>query len=154
VVTEPDDDRVISGFLNGIDAKRMKLHLMRLQQIANHNDGTRVAGTSGYDESADYVATKLEQRGYDVSVQEFEFNFFEQLRPPELEQVSPTPTTYVAETDFTIMEFSGAGDVTAPVTAVDIVLAPPRDPVTSGCETDDFLGFPAGNIALIPARLL
>ena len=43
---------------------------------------------------------------------------------------------------------SGIGDVTAAVTAVDINLVPPRA-TTSGCEAADFVGFPAGNIALI-----
>jgi aminopeptidase Y len=43
------------------------------------------------------------------------------------------------------MSYSGSGDVTAPVTAL---AAPPADG-TPGCEASDFVGFPAGNIALI-----
>ena len=46
------------------------------------------------------------------------------------------------------MDFSGEGDVTAAVTPVDVNLAGDRA-TTSGCETADFAGFPAGNIALI-----
>jgi Zn-dependent M28 family amino/carboxypeptidase len=143
-----DDDDTIAGFLNAIDSKRIKLHLLRLQQIASHNNDTRVAGTAGQDQSAEYVASKLTQRGYAVSFQEFEFNFFEQLSPPALNQVSPDPTAYVTDTDVEIMEFSGSGDVTGPVQAVDIVLPQPA-PTTSGCEAADFAGFTPGNIALI-----
>ena len=46
------------------------------------------------------------------------------------------------------MSYSGAGDVTADLTAVDLNLAGDRAS-TSGCEAGDFAGFPAGNIALI-----
>ena len=46
------------------------------------------------------------------------------------------------------MEFSGGGTASAPVTDVDINLVGDRAS-TSGCETGDFAGFPAGNIALI-----
>ena len=70
---------------------------------------------------------------------------------PILEIIAP-PTTYVEGVDYDVMNFSGLGDVTAPVFAVDILLAP--QPVaantsTSGCEAADFAGFPAGDIALL-----
>ena len=65
-----------------------------------------------------------------------------------LKQVSPTPTTYVAGTDFLTMIWSGGGNATAPITPVDLLL-PPTGGSTSGCEAADFAGFPAGNIALI-----
>ena len=51
-------------------------HERALQRIANENDGTRASGTPGYDASADYVAQKLRQAGYKVTVQEFTFPFF------------------------------------------------------------------------------
>jgi Zn-dependent M28 family amino/carboxypeptidase len=49
------------------------------------------------------------------------------------------------------MEYSGSGDVTAIAEGVDLIL-PPADVAntsTSGCETEDFAGFTAGNIAVI-----
>ena len=52
------------------------------------------------------------------------------------------------DADFAAMTYSGYGDVTAPVQAVDINLAGDRAS-TSGCEAADFAGFTAGNIALI-----
>jgi Zn-dependent M28 family amino/carboxypeptidase len=50
------------------------------------------------------------------------------------------------------MQFSGSGDVIAPVVPVDVVVpiaANPANTSTSGCETGDFTGFPAGAIALV-----
>ncbi len=46
------------------------------------------------------------------------------------------------------MDYSGSGDVTASLQAVDLDL-PPTGASTSGCESDDFVGFTPGNIALI-----
>jgi Zn-dependent M28 family amino/carboxypeptidase len=120
-------------------------HMRAFQAIADANDDTRASGTSGYDESAAYVVARMEAAGYDVTTQEFEFPFFVQLAEPTLEQLAPTPTTYVYGEDFEAMTYSGAGDVTATATALP---APPADP-TPGCEAADFAGFPAGDIALI-----
>jgi len=49
------------------------------------------------------------------------------------------------------MEYSGAGDTTAPIQAVDVLMppGPTASSSTSGCEAADFAGFTAGNIALI-----
>jgi Zn-dependent M28 family amino/carboxypeptidase len=79
-----------------------------------------------------------------------------------LEQLTPVQATY----ETSVFSGSGEGDVTRPITPVDINLTPPRAS-TSGCDgafteaavgapiladpggTDDFAGFTAGNIALI-----
>ena len=49
------------------------------------------------------------------------------------------------------MEYSGSGDVTAAIQAVDLVLPPGADPdsSTSGCDATDFAGFTVGSIALL-----
>jgi hypothetical protein len=65
-----------------------------------------------------------------------------------LEQVAPTPISYVFGTQFRVMSNSGTGDVTAAVTVVDLQLGL-GNTSTSGCEASDFAGFTAGNIALI-----
>jgi aminopeptidase Y len=110
--------------------------------------GPRVAGTPAELAAAEYIAGEMEGYGLDVEIQEFGIVYFEELSNPEMEQVSPNPTTYVPDTDFATMTYSGAGDVTAPVQAVDLQL-PPTGSSTSGCEATDFAGFTAGNIALI-----
>ncbi len=117
-------------------------HQAALQDIADANGGIRTSGTPGYDASAAYAAAVFEAAGYEVTIQEFDFQSFISLSPPVLEQVAPPPTGPIANI---IMEYSGSGDVTASVTALP---APPAD-ATPGCEAADFAGFPAGNIALI-----
>jgi len=126
----------------------VRAHQQEFQNIANANGGTRVAGTAGHDQSAEYVFNLLDAAGYNVSYQEFQFDFFQELTPATLEQTAPNPEVYVYGVDFFTMDYSGSGDVTAPVQAVDLLL-PPTGGSTSGCEASDFNGFTAGNIALI-----
>jgi Zn-dependent M28 family amino/carboxypeptidase len=121
-------------------------HAQALQDIADANGGTRASGTPGYDASVDYVVAQLTAAGYTPELQQFDFPFFEELGPPVLEQVEPNDVSY----DTATFTFSGSGDVTAPATLVDVQIPPSPEPSsTSGCEDDDFLGFPEGNIAVI-----
>jgi Zn-dependent M28 family amino/carboxypeptidase len=126
-------------------------HMAELQKIADNNGGTRASGTPGYDASVEYLQALLEAAGYDVTVQNFTFNSFEELSDPVFERVSPDPVTYTANEDFFTAEYSGSGDVQAPVQAVDLVLPPGATASTSnsGCEAEDFVDFVAGNIALV-----
>ncbi|MFC7488413.1 M28 family metallopeptidase [Knoellia sp. CPCC 206453] len=126
-------------------------HLENFQSIANANAGTRASGTPGYAASRDYVVDRLEAAGYAPTVQEFDFPFYRELSPAVMNRVLPSPKTYVAGTDFASMTYSGAGDVTAPVTPVQLTLPPtaPAGGTVSGCDAAAFAGFPAGNIALI-----
>lgn len=52
------------------------VHLQALQDIADANGGTRVAGSPGYDASVDYVAKTLRDKGFDVQTPEFEMSIF------------------------------------------------------------------------------
>lgn len=126
-------------------------HLAELQKIADANGDTRASGTPGYDASIEYIAGLLEAAGYETTIQEFLFNSFRELSDPVFERVSPDPVTYVPGEDFFTAEYSGSGDVTAPLQAVDLVLPPGPTASTSnsGCEPEDFVGFVAGNIALV-----
>jgi Zn-dependent M28 family amino/carboxypeptidase len=128
-------------------------HQQALQAIADANNGTRFASSPGYDASQDYVVTQMEGAGYDVTIQPFNFPFFEELEAAVLEQTAPVPTDYpyFDAAGFATMEYSGSGDVTATTQGVDLVLPPgsAANTSTSGCEADDFTGFTAGNIAII-----
>jgi Zn-dependent M28 family amino/carboxypeptidase len=126
-------------------------HLAELQAIADANGDTRASGTPGYDLSVDYIEELLVAAGYEVTRQDFLFNSFRELTTPVFEQVSPDPTVYVAGEDFFTAEYSGSGDVTATLQAVDLVLPPGPTASTSnsGCEPEDFADFVAGNIALV-----
>ncbi len=121
-----------------------------LQAIADANGGNRAAGFPGFDASADYVADTLDDAGWEVTRQPFDFFVFFVDEPSEFDQVSPDPTTYTEPEEFITMDFSGSGETTANLVAVDLTMPPtPAPSSTSGCEDADFTGFPAGAVALI-----
>lgn len=127
-------------------------HQAAFQSFADSNadpyyPGTRAAGTQGYADSVDYVAGLLEEAGYTVTLDEFEFQFD---FPVLLEQLTPVPPGPV-EYESGSFTNSGSGDITGPVIPVDINLVGDRAS-TSGCEDADFaaLDFTGDNdIALI-----
>ena len=106
------------------------------QRIADRNGDNRASGLPGYDASADYVAKEMRKAGYQVTVQDFDFPFFEEFGS-SFSQVAPTPTTYVDGETYDLMDFSGGGTAEAAVVPVDLALTPPRNS-TSGCEAADF----------------
>ena len=134
--------------LECVTVEGVRTHQQAFQDIADANGGTRFSGTPGYDQSVEYVATALQDAGYNVEIQEFQYHDFIQLGPSTLEQLGPVPALYNEDVDYNIMTESESGDVTADVTAVDLQLGPGNGS-TSGCEFSDFAGFPTGNIALI-----
>ncbi|MDP9864629.1 MULTISPECIES: M28 family metallopeptidase [Streptosporangium] len=138
------------AFSRSVKAPAVKQHLVKLQQIADANGGTRASGTPGHEASVDYVAGKLRAAGYQVTLQEFEFPFFREVTRTVLNRISPAAKTYVRNTDFRTMTYSGSGNATGTVQGVDLVLPPsPTPSSSSGCEASDFAGFTPGNIALL-----
>jgi Zn-dependent M28 family amino/carboxypeptidase len=132
--------------------KGLFTHLKAFQKIANENGGNRASNTPGYTASADYVEQKLTKYGWKVKRVPFEYIAYAQNAPSVFEQTAPTPTTYEENTEFSTMEYSGSGDVTAELVAVDLTLPPAPEPSsTSGCEASDFTGPAAvtGKIALM-----
>src|SRR5687768_8904498 len=135
--------------LQCVTLEGVRAHQAAFQEIANDNadpfyPGTRAAGTAGYQGSVDYVAGLLEDAGYDVTLDPFQFQF---NFPVLLQQLTPVNATYPSGS-FT---GSGTGDVTGAVIPVDINLTPPRAS-TSACEASDFAGLDfsgPNNIALI-----
>jgi Zn-dependent M28 family amino/carboxypeptidase len=136
-----------------VTVEGVRAHQEAFQAIADANDDSRYSGSLGYDESAAYVAGEMTAAGYDVTIQPFDFPFFQELEPAELEQIAPIPTVYpyFDVAGFATMDYSGSGDVTAIAEGVDLVLPPgtAADTSTSGCEASDFGGFTSGNIAII-----
>ncbi|MEO5874926.1 MAG: M28 family peptidase [Streptosporangiaceae bacterium] len=141
--------------VSAVRAPAVKRHLQALQDIAAANGGTRASGTPGFTASRDYVAGQLRKAGYKVTLQPFEFPFFSENSTAVLDQISPdavsyTPTGGGVVGQFATMTYSGSGEVTGTVQAVDLVLPPtPAPSSTSGCEAADFAGFTPGNIALL-----
>jgi len=131
-----------------VKIKDIRKHLVELERVAERNGGNRASGQPGFDASVDYVVKVLKKAGYKPQVQNFDFEYYEQEAPTVFEQVSPAPATYTEalDGDFLTHYYSGEGDVTARAVPVD---TDDPDGVGSGCESDDFEGFPAGSIALI-----
>lgn len=145
-----DDIHETQGFRKHVTLAGIREHQAALQEIAENNGGNRVSGSAGYNASAQYVYDRAVAAGYNVSFQDFTFNFEGDATAPAIEQTAPTPTTYVDGVDYDTMVFSGSGDFTAPLTAVDLIVPSPFDNAsTSGCEAADFAGFTPGHIALI-----
>ena len=126
----------------------VQTHLAAFEAAADANGGHRLPGTTGYDASADYLTSQLENAGYVVTRQPVTFDGYI-VEAAELEQTAPFPVTYGIG-DFDVFANSVAGTATGSLTPVDIALGP-GNLSTSGCEPSDFVGFPAGNIALISA---
>ena len=145
-----DNTRLGTKLAREVTGNAVNRHLIAFQRIAEQNGGTRASGTPGYDASATYVHDRLAAAGWNVSYQEFEFPFFEELAPAELQRVSPDPKVFTPDDEVGTFDFSGSGDVTGTVQPVDVQVPPPATPgVTSGCEAADFAGFTPGNIALV-----
>ena len=140
-VAGADDITETKGFRKAVTLDGIREHQAALQEIADDNNGTRLASTPGHDDSAQYVFDKMVAAGYVVSFQEFQFELVSDVSPPEFTQVSPNAVTYVDGVDFATMSYSGSGDVTAAVSL------PSGD--ARGCEASDWAGFTAGNIALV-----
>jgi Zn-dependent M28 family amino/carboxypeptidase len=129
------------------------VHERRFQRIANANEDSRVSGTPGYLASAGYVTGKLATAGYDVSVQRFEFPYFDVLRE-SFSQTAPQQRTFepydfsTNTGDYAVMEYSGSGaleDVAVvPTNDIQIPPGPRPDSSNSGCQPGDFV--PASEI--------
>ena len=101
---------------NAVTVAGIMEHEAALQAIANANGGTRASGTPGYAASVDYVADLLTEAGYEVTVQNFTYDQFV-LNSSAFQRVSPDPKTYVEGLagEYSPMDYSGAGDFTAPL---------------------------------------
>jgi Zn-dependent M28 family amino/carboxypeptidase len=137
---EEGDNDTYEQLLECVTVEGVREHQAAFQKIADNSDdpvypGTRAAGTVGYDRSAEYVAEKLEDAGYKVTLDpvEITFNF-----PATLRQLTPVEAEY--ETG--VFTGSGSGEVQGQVIPIDINLDKGVDVVsTSGCEPEDFAAF-------------
>jgi Zn-dependent M28 family amino/carboxypeptidase len=134
--------------LDCVKVEGVREHQAQFQRIADNNGGTRSSGTPGYDVSAEYAARVLRNAGYEVTVQEFMFEYSEEMS--SLTQLSPTPEEYEGVL-MNAFDPPVEGDATGIVHPVDVVIPPgaAANTSTSGCEAADFAGMPAGAIALI-----
>ncbi|OBB35345.1 M28 family metallopeptidase [Mycobacterium sp. 852002-51961_SCH5331710] len=126
------------GLAQRTSADAIYQHLVRLQQIADDNDGNRALGTPGYDASVDYVANALRDKGFDVETPEFE------VRLPFADEPALTVGgngVKAKPLNFTIG--TPPGGVSGP-----LVLARVED--SPGCTASDYDGLPVkGAVVLV-----
>jgi hypothetical protein len=143
-----------------VDASGIMEHAQALQAIAEAHGGNRLAGAPGYESSAEYVAARARAAGYDVELQEFEYDldFIADWQAPVLDVVGgpsfvPGIAGATSGGDFGSMYKTTpySVDVTAPVWVADVVLPAGATPnsSTSGCEDADYAGMPEGAIVLV-----
>ncbi|MCY0935507.1 M28 family metallopeptidase [Streptomyces sp. H34-S4] len=118
-------------------------HLKVFQAIADYNKGTRVAGSKGHEQSAQYVELVMRAAGYEVTRNAFDFVYVEtvaetlKVNGPAGRSVPIKLMTYTAS--------GPANGVTAQIAA-----APVDADGTSGCEPGDYAaGAFTGKVALI-----
>ncbi|SHL76232.1 PA domain-containing protein [Roseovarius marisflavi] len=142
-----------SELRDAVTVDGVRAHQQAFQAAADANGGIREASSPGYFASVDYVADAMAAAGYDVTVQGFDYPFFEENVEAILEQLDPDPTLYeyFGLTGFATMTYSGSGDIIAPTQGVDLQLPPgaAANTSTSGCEVADFDTFVFGKIAII-----
>ena len=145
----PADTRGVAERLrDAVTANGMLGHLRALQDIATANGGNRASGFPGYDASGEYVMSQLRAAGYNPVRQDFDFVVFSEPTAPVFERTAPSAQTYVRNTDFVTMSYSGSGDETQPLDLIpNLVVGPPASD-GPGCEEEDFAGI-TGQIALI-----
>src|SRR5215218_9617546 len=108
-----------------ITRAELEEHLAALQRIAERNGGTRAAGTPGYDQSASYVATRLEDAGWRVTRQPVPFTYF-QLKAASL---TVGGRELRRNDDFQVYSYSGSGSAGGRLR-----------PFGLGCAENDFDG--------------
>ena len=157
-LTSADEDQPpISGielsraYRKTIKRSGLYKHCEMFQNVADIYGGIRASGSPGYVASMDYVLAKLTDAGYNVYTTDVIADYFDEVLPPKLE--GPIEYTSPSNDPMTYYTYPGSasGTVEALVYAVDVAYDPESlaDTSTSGCETEDFVGFPAGSIALI-----
>ena len=142
------DDIDTSSLRRAVTVAGILTHERAFQRIANENGGTRASGTPGYDASVRYVRSQLTAAGYRVSVQRFDYSFFQELAPSTLSQTAPTATDYESAT----LDYSGSGSVTGALAAPANTVVPATEAPSSaaGCAVTDFAPAPsAPSVALI-----
>jgi Peptidase family M28/PA domain len=129
-------------------------HMQAFQAIADANPGpdghpSRNSGEPGYKASVDYVAQKMRDAGYDVTIQPYKFTYYAYKSPPTLSEVSPTARDFTLGTDWNSGQSTGT--TTAEIQPAGGIIIPPTSTPSSasGCTSGDFSGFQPGRIALI-----
>src|SRR3954470_1436467 len=86
--TIPKSDTVGAKLANAVTVSGIMRHERALANIAERNGGTRASGTPGFNRSRDYIVGQLQNTGWTVNVQPFEFPYYEPLAPSTFERTA------------------------------------------------------------------
>lgn len=114
----------------------VRAHQAELAAIARAHNGTRMAGSPGYDASLAYARKVFAEAGYRVTVQPFEFPL-SRIHTSSLSEPGQAAAAPIAHL---VADYSGSADITATVS---------RAAGPAGCDAADFEGFARGHIALL-----
>ena len=136
---EPDEPRLDEPPApHPVSARGLTEHLRALDRIARRNGGDRATGTPGYDASVRYVAARLRQSGWRVTVQQVPLRVPSEGSPARLSAASPGRLKPLV--DFRVPTYSGAGGGRRRVSRVG-----------SGCALADYAALERGAVALADA---
>jgi Zn-dependent M28 family amino/carboxypeptidase len=126
-------------------------HMQAFQRIADANPGpdghaSRNSGEPGYKASVDYVAGKMREAGYNVTIQTYKFDY-SAFGTTTMSESSPLNETFALNTDWLPGRSNGSVTDAQVVPAAGIQIPSPGGNA-SGCAPGDF-GDMTGKIALI-----
>jgi Zn-dependent M28 family amino/carboxypeptidase len=140
----PDTERLGNKLAREVTVGGVNRHLIALQRIADQNGGTRAASTPGHDASATYVHDKLAAAGWNVSYQDFDYEFA--VETESLTEVSPNQRDFPSVDIFEFSPETPDEGITAPLA----VVPNGQNPTGPGCVASDFAGADyTGTITLI-----
>ncbi|HJN74080.1 MAG TPA: M28 family peptidase [Myxococcota bacterium] len=139
------EPEVLAEYMNEDD---LWTHLEALAEIARENGDTRAWTSPGHIDSTAYVLGQLEGAGYTPWM---DLHTYEKQVNEEVGLAIAGEEPWVYTEDYAVMSGSGSGELISTLTGVDLTIPPGEEANTSdsGCEAEDFAGFPAGDIALI-----
>ena len=114
----------------------VRTHQSQLMEIAKAHNGTRLAGSPGYEASLEYAKQVLTEAGYHVTVQAFEFP----VSRVEASSLREPGQSAAASIPHLVLDYSGSADLKAKIS---------RPVGATGCKAADFAGFARGSIALV-----
>ena len=138
--TKPTGTDYAEQLKSKITVDAVMAHLQKLQDIADANDGTRVAGSPGYAASVQFVADTLRDKGFDVVTPEFDFEFFKVDKESLVVAGKPVEARAVE-----ISNTSPPQGVTGP-----LVFAPQGE--APGCSSLDYEGLPVRGAVVVVDR--
>src|SRR6478736_2191839 len=80
-----------------ITATALSGHLQELQESARIGGGNRASGMEGFGATSRQLVNTLRAAGYNPTVQNFSFPFFQELSPPSMARTSAPARTYVVD---------------------------------------------------------